>query len=68
MMGGRAFLGALFLVGWGIALGGFVLRRQLLVPPGRIESSVLSPGAAASLLIGLLVWLLANLTPQEAAD
>jgi Flp pilus assembly protein TadD len=68
MMGGRAFLGALLLVGWGIALGGFILRRQLLAPPGRIESSVLAPGTAASLAIGLLVWLLANLTRQEAAD
>jgi hypothetical protein len=68
MMGGRAFLGALLLVGWGIALGGFILRRQLLAPAGRIESSVLGPGTAASLAIGLLVWLLANLTRQEAAD
>jgi tetratricopeptide (TPR) repeat protein len=68
MMGGRALLGALLLAGWGIALGGFLLRRQLLAPPGRIESSVLAPGTAASLLIGLLVWLFANLTRQEAAD
>ena len=68
VMGGRAVLGAALLAGWGIVWSGFLLRGRFLAPPGAIEASALGPGALLLILLGIAVWLLANLTRQEAAD
>jgi hypothetical protein len=68
VVGGRAVLGAVLLAGWGIVWSGLLLRGRFLAPPGAIEASALGPGAIVLGLLGILVWLLANLTRQEAAD
>jgi len=68
VMGGRALLGAALLAGWGIVWSGFLLRGRFLAPPGAIEASALGPGALLLGLLGIVVWLLANLTRQEAAE
>jgi len=68
VVGGRAVLGAVLLAGWGIVWSGLLLRGRFLAPPGAIEASALGPGAIVLGLLGIVVWLLANLTRQEAAD
>jgi hypothetical protein len=67
VLGGRPILGALFLVVWGVACTGLLLRARLLVPPGFLQGTALSIGLVMLILIALAAWLGANLTRQERA-
>jgi len=68
VMGGRAFLGATLLAGWGVVWSGLLLRGRFLAPPGAIEASAIGPGTLLLAALGVTVWLLANLSRQEAAE
>jgi tetratricopeptide (TPR) repeat protein len=68
VMGGRAVLGAALLAGWGVVWSGILLRGRFLAPPGAIEASALGPGTVLLATVGVAVWLMANLSRQEAAD
>jgi hypothetical protein len=68
VMGGRALLGAALLAGWGVVWSGLLLRGRFLAPPGAIEASAIGPGTLLLVALGVGVWLLANLSRQEAAE
>jgi tetratricopeptide (TPR) repeat protein len=68
VMGGRALLGAALLAGWGVVWSGLLLRGRFLAPPGAIEASAFGPATLMLAVLGVGVWLLANLSRQDAAD
>jgi tetratricopeptide (TPR) repeat protein len=68
VVGGRSLLGALFLVGWGTAWTGLVLRSRILVPPGFRQGTALTISLVILLLLALVTWLAANLSRQQKAE
>jgi hypothetical protein len=68
VLGGRPFLGAIFLTLWAAAWAGMVLRRRLLVPPGTLPGVATVTGLVALALVALVAWLMANITRQEQRD
>jgi tetratricopeptide (TPR) repeat protein len=67
VVGGRSLLGALFLVGWGAAWTGLILRSRLLVPPEFRQGTALTISLVTLLLLALFTWLAANLSRQQKA-
>ncbi|HYV86755.1 MAG TPA: tetratricopeptide repeat protein [Patescibacteria group bacterium] len=67
VIGGRSLLGAFFLVGWGMAWTGLLLRSRLLVPPGFRQGTALTISLVMSLLLALITWLAANISRQQKA-
>jgi tetratricopeptide (TPR) repeat protein len=67
VIGGRSLLGALFLVGWGTAWTGLLLRSRLLVPPGFRQGTALTIALVMLLVLALVTWLAANLSRQQKA-
>jgi tetratricopeptide (TPR) repeat protein len=65
VVGGRSLLGALFLVGWGTAWTGLILRSRLLVPPEFRQGTALTISLVLLLLLALVTWLAANLSRQQ---
>ena len=66
VLGGRPLAGAFCLVLWSTAWAGLILRSRLLVPPGILPGVATTLGLLSFATIGLIAWLLANLTRQEA--
>jgi hypothetical protein len=67
VVGGRSLLGALFLVGWGTAWAGLILRSRILVPPGFRQGTALTISLVLLLVLALATWLAANLSRQQKA-
>jgi len=68
VLGGRPLLGAVCLLLWATAWAGLILRTRLLVPPGILPGVATTMGLLSLATVGLVAWLLANLTRQEAAE
>ena len=68
VLGGRALAGAVCLVLWTTAWAGLVLRGRLLVPPGLLSGVATAIALLTFASVGLVAWLLANLTRQEATE
>jgi Flp pilus assembly protein TadD len=66
VLGGRPLAGAFFLVLWSTAWAGLVLRGRLLVPPGVLPGVATTIALLTLATVGLIAWLLANLTRQDA--
>jgi len=67
VLGGRPLAGALCLVLWSTAWAGLVLRGRLLLPPGILPGVATTIALLTLATVGLVAWLLANLTRQDAA-
>ncbi|HXH28485.1 MAG TPA: hypothetical protein VNL37_05530, partial [Candidatus Polarisedimenticolia bacterium] len=67
VFGGRPILGGVLLTGWLGAAIALLVRGRLLVAPEAVAAADGVLGLLVLLGLGLLVWLLGNLTRQEAS-
>jgi tetratricopeptide (TPR) repeat protein len=68
VLGGRALAGAVCLVLWSTAWAGLILRGRLLVPPDLLPGVATAIALLTLATVGLVAWLLANLTRQEEEE